>query len=107
MTNAWIAEICYEPESPVIEFRRDSSQPSAKIIDELTASHRAHRARQIELLTRQLELELRLATLAEDAYGLTPEERALLHATRPVRDPIDVLKAKIQGHAEPAVSREE
>ena len=39
--------------------------------------------------------------MVEDAYGLTPEERALLHATRPVRDPIDVLKAKIRGHEGP------
>lgn len=33
----------------------------------------------------------------EDAYGLTPEERQLLRDTRPVRDPIDVLEARISG----------
>jgi hypothetical protein len=60
---------------------------------------RKARARQVELLTRQLELEKRLATLVEDAYGLTPEERDLLHRTRPVRDPIDVLEARIRGGA--------
>jgi hypothetical protein len=38
----------------------------------------------------------------EDAYGLTPEERLLLRSTRPVRDPLDVLDAKIRGGSEPA-----
>lgn len=36
-------------------------------------------------------------SLVEDAYGLTPEERALLRSTRPVRDPLDVLESKIRG----------
>ena len=48
-------------------------------------------------LTEQLALEKQLATLVEDAYGLTPEERQLLRATRPVRDPIDVLEARVAG----------
>ena len=39
-------------------------------------------------------------SMVEDAYGLTPEERALLRSTRPVRDPLDVLEAKIRGGAE-------
>jgi hypothetical protein len=55
------------------------------------------RTRQVGLLTRQLDLERRLATLVEDAYGLTPEERSLLRSTRPVRDPLDVLEARIRG----------
>jgi hypothetical protein len=54
----------------------------------------------VELLTRQLDLERRLAVLVEDAYGLTPEERELLHSTRPIRDPLDVLQAKIRGQVE-------
>ncbi len=48
-------------------------------------------------LTEQLALEKQLATLVEDAYGLTPEERQLLRDTRPVRDPIDVLEARLLG----------
>jgi len=51
----------------------------------------------VELLSRQLNLEKRLASLVEDAYGLTQEERALLRSTRPVRDPLDVLEAKVGG----------
>ena len=46
------------------------------------------RARQVELLTAQLHLERKVASLVEDAYGLTPEDRALLRATpcaRPAR----------------------
>jgi hypothetical protein len=35
--------------------------------------------------------------LVEDAYGLTAEERALLRATRRVRDPLDVQEAKTRG----------
>jgi len=35
----------------------------------------------------------------EDAYGLTPEEKKLLRATRPLRDPLDVLEGKIRGKA--------
>ena len=35
--------------------------------------------------------------LVEESYGLTPEERQLLRDTRPVRDPIDVLQAKLAG----------
>jgi hypothetical protein len=40
-----------------------------------------------------------VATLVEVAYGLTAEERQLLRDTRPIRDPIDVLEAKIAGKA--------
>jgi hypothetical protein len=49
------------------------------------------------LLAEQLKLEKELAVLVEDAYGLTAEERALLRATRPVRDPIDVLEKRLAG----------
>jgi hypothetical protein len=52
---------------------------------------------------RQSDFEKRLASLVEDAYGLTAEERVLLRSTRPIRDPIDVLEAKIRGTAEPTV----
>jgi len=48
-------------------------------------------------LLEQLNQEKRLAGLVEDAYGLTLEERLLLHNTRPVRDPIDVLEARLKG----------
>lgn len=48
-------------------------------------------------------LEGVLATLVEDIYALTPEERRLLRETRPVRDPLDVLDGLIAGRAEPAV----
>jgi hypothetical protein len=55
---------------------------------------------QTALLRDQLIIEQGLAELVETAYGLTPEERALLHSTRPVRDPLDVLEAKIRGGRE-------
>lgn len=66
-----------------------------------------HRKRQVELLSRQLILERRLASLVEDAYGLTQEEREVLRSTRPVRDPLDVLEAKVRGkEADEAVVEE-
>ena len=61
----------------------------------------------MELLTRQLDLERKLAALVEDAYGLTPEERTLLRSTRPIRDPLDVLEAKIQGRVDPNAAIEQ
>jgi hypothetical protein len=70
---------------------------SSKLAQDIVGFHQKQRARQVELLTQQLDLERKLATLVEDAYGLTPEERALLRSTRPVRDPLDVLEAKIRG----------
>lgn len=71
--------------------------PTSKLLDEIATFHEMHRSRQVAMLTRQLELERRLASLVEDAYGLTPDERSLLRSTRPVRDPLDVLEAKIRG----------
>ena len=56
-----------------------------------------YRKRQVELLKTRLALEKQVATLVEDAYGLTPEERRILRETRPIRDPLDVLEAKITG----------
>lgn len=56
--------------------------------------------RRLELVLRQLDMEKKLASLVEDAYGLTPEERALLRSTRPVRDPLDVFEAKIRRGSE-------
>lgn len=55
------------------------------------------RHQQVQLVREQLDLEAQLAKLVEDAYGLTAEERQLLRATRPVRDPIDVLEARTHG----------
>jgi hypothetical protein len=75
----------------------DQKKPTTKLRDDIFAFHQRSRSRQIALLTRQLELERKLASLVEDAYGLTPEERSLLRSTRPVRDPLDVLEAKIRG----------
>ena len=43
----------------------------------------------------QLKVESKLAVLVEDAYGLSSEERILLKATRPVRDPLDVLEKRL------------
>jgi hypothetical protein len=65
--------------------------------NQLATFQRKYRARQVELLQARLNLEQQVAALVEDAYGLTPEERQLLRATRPIRDPIDVLEAKIAG----------
>ena len=47
------------------------------------------------LLTEQFRLEEELAVLVEDVYELDAEERELLRATRPVRDPLDVLKGSL------------
>jgi len=51
------------------------------------------------LLAEQLKLEEELAVLVEDVYELTDEERKLLRATRPIRDPLDVIKAGLRGPA--------
>jgi len=75
-------------------------QPRPKLREEIAVFQQGHRTRQIELLSHQLELEKKLAGLVEDAYGLTPEERTLMRSTRPVRDPLDVLEAKIRGGIE-------
>ena len=69
----------------------------ASAVGEAVRMQQEINGRRVELLIRQLELEKELAALVEDAYGLTPEERALMRSTRPVRDPLDVLEAKIRG----------
>jgi len=71
--------------------------PNQELETEVRTLYEKHRIRWVEILTRQLELEKILAALVEDAYSLTPEERELLRSTRPVRDPLDVLEAKIRG----------
>ena len=68
-----------------------------KLRRDVSTFQQSHRSRQVELLSRQLELEKKLAVLVEDAYCLSAEERSLLRTTRPVRDPLDVLEAKILG----------
>ena len=75
-------------------------QRTPKLLEEISAFHQRHRSRKVSLLTRQLDLEKNLASLVEDAYDLTPEERALLRSTRPVRDPLDVLEGRIRGRTE-------
>lgn len=72
-------------------------QASSTTSGELLRFQREHRARQIEHLQSRLAIETQLATLVEDAYQLTPEERRLLHETRPPRDPIDVLQSRVLG----------
>lgn len=72
---------------------------STGLAGKLAELHQQGRKSYTDLLFRQLEIERRLAVLVEDAYGLTPEERELMRATRPVRDPLDVLEAKIAGTA--------
>jgi hypothetical protein len=49
------------------------------------------------LLAEQLKLEEKLAVLVEDLYELTAEERKFLRATRPIRGPLDVIKAGLRG----------
>jgi type I restriction-modification system DNA methylase subunit len=68
--------------------------PVAKRLIEV---HRHFKTDQKGLLSRQLTLERELSTLVESAYGLTEEERSLVRSTRPPRDPLDVLEAKIEG----------
>jgi len=51
------------------------------------------------LLAEQLKLEEELAVLVEDVYELTDEERKLLRATRPIRDPLDVLRSEVSNRA--------
>lgn len=75
-------------------------QPAPRIAEEVRRFHQQQRTRQVELLIRQLALERTLAARVEDVYGLDEEERALLRSTRPVRDPLDVLEAKIRGGEE-------
>jgi len=55
------------------------------------------KARQSEKLKQQLNVELEIAGLVERAYSINDEERLVLRSTRPVRDPIDALEAKIHG----------
>ena len=45
------------------------------------------------LRAEQLRLEEEIGVLVEDVYELDDEERKLLRATRPVRDPLDVLRS--------------
>ncbi len=44
---------------------------------------------------RQLEIEQELSGLVEDAFGLTLEQRDLIRATEPPRDPISVLASRV------------
>ena len=71
--------------------------PTPAAAKQLAAFQRTHLGRQLELLTTRVDLEQTLAALVEGASGLTAEERRLLRATRPFRDPLDVLEAKIAG----------
>jgi Eco57I restriction-modification methylase len=73
---------------------------SKAVLDKLSLFRADSRARQVELLSNQLQLEMKLAVAVEDAYGLTPEERSLLWSTRPIRDPLSVLEAKIRGNGD-------
>lgn len=72
-------------------------RPATALVSQMPSFRHEARSRQVALLSRQLELEKGLASLVEDAYRLITEERDLLRSTRPTRDPIDVLEAKIRG----------
>ena len=95
----WSAALSSDPEkfsekiAKAIDVKRLPAADSLR----LGGIQTTHRQEQIGLLTRQLDLEKRLAILVADAYGLTREERKLLRDTRPPRDPLDVLEAKIRG----------
>ena len=65
------------------------------------------KVRQTEALLRQLNIEKSLSNLVESAYMLTPEESELLRSTRPIRDPLESLEARIQGRADPNVAIED
>jgi hypothetical protein len=72
---------------------RSSTTPlSAAAKRELAALKTTSGEALVQLRQEQLRLEEEVATLVEDAYELSGEERKLLHSTRPVRDPLDVLK---------------
>lgn len=77
--------------------RLPGARPEAGI-----AFQRKARVNQVRLLQAQRALEQQLAKAVEDIYGLTAEERCLLRATRPVRDPLDVLDGLIEGKIEAA-----
>ena len=77
--------------------RRPPSEAEAAAV---AAVQSRGRARYAELLSAQLALERTLAERVEDAYGLSPADRQLLRSTRPVRDPLDVLAAKLAGVAD-------
>lgn len=68
-------------------------RPGAK--DELANMYQEAKGSLVHFLTQQLASEKQLAAFVETAYDLTPDERRLLRATRPVRDPIDVLEARL------------
>jgi hypothetical protein len=63
--------------------------------EKLTAFQRCARATHLDLLSRQLNVERRMAALVEQAYALTDADRELLTSARVVRDPISVLEAQL------------
>jgi hypothetical protein len=65
------------------------------------------RVRQIETAKSQMKLECELSALVDSTYGLTEEERSLVRSTRPPRDPLDVLEAKIDGRIDPKIPMQE
>jgi hypothetical protein len=58
------------------------------------------RTQHANLLGRLLDHEKCLAGLVEKAYGLTEEQVGLLRTTKPPRDPIDVLEARLKKHGD-------
>ncbi|MBV9121945.1 MAG: Eco57I restriction-modification methylase domain-containing protein [Planctomycetes bacterium] len=83
-----------------IQAIQDGPKLTGALLQKLGRFHLEARSREVEFFVQQLELEQTLAGLVEDAYGLTSEERELMRSTRPVRDPLDVLEAKIRGGIE-------
>ncbi len=76
--------------------RSSRSALSAAAKRELTEIASRARNAIARLLAEQLKLEEELAGLVEDVYELTDEERKLLRATRPIRDPLDVLRSGLR-----------
>ncbi len=72
-----------------------------KLADDLGKFKEQSMRRLNELLTSQFDMERSLSTLVEAAYGLSPEESDLMHRTKPVRDPLDVIENKLRGQAPP------
>ena len=73
---------------------------SASLSSELRKMQSSRNSEFQRLLTYQLKEERDLALFVEDTYGLTSEERALLHITQPLRDPIQVLEEMSAGRYE-------
>ena len=87
-------------------FARNVAKLAAHDATDLPAIYKAGRSTLTDFLRRRLKIERRRASQVEDAWGMAQEERALLHATRPVRDPLDVLVSRLAKLGDAAAKRE-